>query len=185
MTVSLTLASVGDCVMTGVIVAALPTMTVRVEVTTTPPAEVTVRRTENVPLLVNRCVAIRFAPVAASPKSHAYVQLSRQLAPFSVVFVASNVTRSKRAGGPGVQLNDTTGTLGPDNAITTDRVPDVTVPRSLTGTTVIVAAGAFVFAAGAVNSTDAVPVESVVTSFALSVPVVAVSVNRCPATAWS
>jgi len=44
-----------------------------------------------------------------------------------------------------------------------------------------------VLAGGAVNRTVAIPFESVVTSVALSVPAVVLTVNRCPATAvsWS
>lgn len=59
------------------------------------------------------------------------------------------------------------------------------VPDS--GVRTIVADVASMLAGGAVNRTVAMPFESVVTSVALTVPAVALTVNRCPATAvsWS
>src|SRR5205085_4091319 len=85
------------------------------------------------------------------------------------------------------QANDATGTFGPSSAMMTVCVPEVTVPRFPTGVTAIVADDTLVFIAGAVNRTVAVPLESVVTSLALSVPVVALSNMRCPTTglSWS
>jgi len=165
--------------------AGCATTTERVDVTTMPAAVETVSRTENVPLLLKRCEVRRSADVVESPKSHAYVQVSRQLAPSSVVGVASKVTRSERPGVPGDQLNDGTGTLGPFSAITTERDPEVTVLRLATGVSVIVAEDTLVFAEGDVKRTVAAPLESVVTSGALKVPVVEFKTKRCPATARS
>ena len=74
---------------------------------------------------------------------------------------------------------------GAASAKTIVRGPAVTDLLPETGVRTIVAEEAAVFAGGAVKRTVAMPFESVVTSVALSVPMVVLTVNRCPATPFS
>src|SRR5215212_5047796 len=171
--------------MTGVMAAAAPTTTERVDVTTSPPGAVTASVTENVALVLNRCVVMRSAEEVPSPKFQAYVQVSKHGTPLSVVAVASNVTRSNCPGFDGVHANESAGMLGPDKAMRTVCAPDVTMPSSLIGVAEILADVADEFAAGAVNCTVTPPFPSVVTSVALSVPAVVANVSRCPGTTLS